>query len=333
MDSVDAVAVTPDGQQVVTTGHKVALGRVAGRPDDRPAVVWNETRMLRVWDIETGACQLTLEGHEDLISALALVPDGRHAVTGSWDETVKVWDLRKGICLQTLKHPGKVCAVTVTPDGRRIVTWTGEAEGPNEVIVWDLATGACLRTLECDAGLLGLTPDGYQALTWGSDQYVRTWDLRTGECLKTLGQMKWVGAAAFTPDGKKAVIGGDAHTLKVWCLETASEVACFVADDSVSACVVSPDGARILAGGDKGGVYFLALEDAAASPPVVTVWRDAQEALAFGCPFCRTWSEIQAFALGAESPCPKCGETVRLNAFTIDADWRPVAAAWRRGKH
>jgi WD40 repeat protein len=162
---------------------------------------------------------------------------------------------------------------------------------------------------------------------------VRVWDLRTGECLRTLGRVNWVSAVALTPDGGKIVMGGDAHTLKVWDLQMVREVACFFADDSVSACVVSPDGTRIVAVGDRGGVYFLALEGAVAGPPLVTTWRHAKEVLAFGCPLCRTWSDVQTSVLGTELPCPKCRETIRLNPFTINADWRPVAEAWRRSKH
>ena len=50
--------------------------------------------------------------------------------------------------------------------------------------------------------------------------------------------------------------------------------------------------------------------------------------LAFGCILCRVWSEIPGSALGTELPCPNCGKMVKLNPFTIEADWRPVAAAW-----
>ena len=32
--------------------------------------------------------------------------------------------------------------------------------------------------------------------------------------------------------------------------------------------------------------------------------------------------------LGNELPCPNCGKPVKLNAFTINADWRPIAEAW-----
>jgi hypothetical protein len=72
----------------------------------------------------------------------------------------------------------------------------------------------------------------------------------------------------------------------------------------------------------------------------VTAWQynpqpsDSLEArfhsdLHFGCPLCRVWSEVDASTLGAVIPCPHCGESVKLNPFTIDADWRRTAAAWK----
>jgi hypothetical protein len=51
--------------------------------------------------------------------------------------------------------------------------------------------------------------------------------------------------------------------------------------------------------------------------------------LHFGCPLCRVWSEVAASALGGVIPCPHCGGSVKLNPFTINADWRPIAAAWK----
>jgi hypothetical protein len=38
---------------------------------------------------------------------------------------------------------------------------------------------------------------------------------------------------------------------------------------------------------------------------------------------------VAASALGAVIPCPHCGESVKLNPFTINADWRRIAAAWK----
>jgi sarcosine oxidase delta subunit len=41
------------------------------------------------------------------------------------------------------------------------------------------------------------------------------------------------------------------------------------------------------------------------------------------------WSEAPASALGAVIACPHCGERVKLNPFTINADWRPIAEGWK----
>jgi len=35
--------------------------------------------------------------------------------------------------------------------------------------------------------------------------------------------------------------------------------------------------------------------------------------------------------LRSEVPCPKCGKAVKLNPFTINANWHPIAAAWAGG--
>jgi len=91
----------------------------------------------------------------------------------------------------------------------------------------------------------------------------------------------------------------------------------------VSSCAVAPDQLTIVAGDEGGRVYFLRLENVTPGPPAIAA------PPAFGCLHCRVWSEVPASALGTELPCPNCGKPVKLNEFVIEADWRPVAAAWR----
>jgi hypothetical protein len=87
---------------------------------------------------------------------------------------------------------------------------------------------------------------------------------------------------------------------------------------------------RFVVGDSSGRVYFLALENVEPGPLILTAWHSPVDGTyAFGCVLCREWSEIPGAALGTELPCPKCGRAVRLNPFVIEADWRPVAAAWR----
>ena len=104
---------------------------------------------------------------------------------------------------------------------------------------------------------------------------------------------------------------------------------------------VAPDQLTIVAGDAGGHVHFLRLENVTPGPPFCTSWQAPalpwwrfwrkREALpvAFGCLHCRVWSQVTEAVLGTELPCPNCGKAVKLNEFVIEADWRPVAAAWK----
>jgi len=62
--------------------------------------------------------------------------------------------------------------------------------------------------------------------------------------------------------------------------------------------------------------------------PQLTAAHRSPRTVHFGCPLCRLWSAAPGSALGQELDCPRCGLRLKLNPFTIDADWRPIARAW-----
>ena len=71
---------------------------------------------LKVWDVATGKCVVTLEGHSQYVQCVAVFPDGQSVVSGSWDKTLKVWDVATGKCVATLQgHSQRVrCGVHCT---------------------------------------------------------------------------------------------------------------------------------------------------------------------------------------------------------------------------
>ena len=65
--------------------------------------------VLRLWDIECGACLRVLEGHEELVRCIRF--DNQRIVSGAYDGKIKVWDLQAALdnrapastlCLRTL---------------------------------------------------------------------------------------------------------------------------------------------------------------------------------------------------------------------------------------
>ncbi|WP_414587981.1 WD40 repeat domain-containing protein, partial [Scytonema sp. PCC 10023] len=116
-DSVNAVAVTPDGKRVISASLDSTL---------------------KVWDLADGKEVFTLTGHSDSVRAVAVTPDGKRVISASDDNTLKVWDLADGKEVFTLNaHSSSITAVAVTPDGKRVIS----ASLDNTLKVWDLADG------------------------------------------------------------------------------------------------------------------------------------------------------------------------------------------------
>jgi len=355
---VASVAVTPDGRQAVTgsddktarvwsldngarvralEGHTSSVTSVALTPDGRQAATGSWDQTVRVWDLARGACVDVLDLSactESLDWAVVVTADGRPPVTGRDDQTLVWWNLSGGASGWAQDcHNRSSRTVAVTPDGRRLL----QGQWGRPVQLWDFESPAGpLLTFEGHTGwveAVAVTPNGRHAVTGSIDRTARVWDLNSGDCLRTLqGHTRKVTAVALTPDGQRAVTGSSDNTVRVWDLNSGAEVARFAAEGDVGACVAGPGG-LIVAGDEGGNVHFLRLENVKFGPPILTAWTSPEDgSLAFGCPHCRAWPEVPETALGTELPCPACGEMVTLNPFVIDADWRPVAEAWK-GEH
>jgi len=266
-DSVNGVAVTPDGKRSVSAsgdhtlnvwdldtgrvlrtlkGHSAPVSGVAATPDGQRAVSASRDYTLKVWELDTGRAPRTLKGHSDSVSGVAMTPDGKRAVSASRDRTLKVWDLDADRPQRTLEgHSDSVNGVAVTPDGKRAVS----ASGDHTLKLWDLDTGHALRTLRGhSASVYGVavTPDGKRAVSASRDRTLKVWDLEAGRALRTLqGHSLYVSSVVVTPDGKWAVSASWDSTLKLWDLETGGALHTLQGHfASVNAVAVTPDGRR-----------------------------------------------------------------------------------------
>ena len=152
---------------------------------------------------------------------------------------------------QTLLHPYEVSAVAVSPDGRHVVSGSGDT-----VRVWELASGrqvgAPLTGHTEAVYAVAVTPDGRHVVSGGEDG-VRVWSVASGRQLGAplTGHSDSVSAVAVTPDGRRVVSGGGDGTVWVWELASGRQLGAPLTghEGSVRTVAVSPDGRHAVSGG------------------------------------------------------------------------------------
>ena len=186
---MNAVAVSPDGATVATTGL-----------------------MIKLWDIATGQEKTPKSvGPRRLRRVGGVQPRRDDAGHGSSDHTVKLWDLATRRERMTLEgHTNFVQSVAFSPDGKSLAS-IGFAP---ELILWDAASGKRLRTWKADGDLgrrVRFSPDGRwvaaETLARIDGRHVGIWDVATGKQIAKVDSGD--GSYMFTPDGKKLIFAGE----------------------------------------------------------------------------------------------------------------------------
>jgi WD40 repeat protein len=166
-DSVFALAVTPDGQHIISgsddslvkvwnvatkslvgtcgmaenedddIGHTSTVLAVAVMPDGQRILSGAEELVVRVWLLD-GTLQNTFQLHTNDVNALVPLPDNQHALSASEDRTVKLFNVNDGTVLRTFRHhASEVKCLALLRDGRRFVT--GGDDGTARIFYHGLA--------------------------------------------------------------------------------------------------------------------------------------------------------------------------------------------------
>src|SRR5262249_42393349 len=208
-----------------TFGHQRAVECVAVSPDGKLLVSGSMDHTAKIWDVATGAERRTLTGHTGDVSAVGFAAAGRVVVSGSRDHTLRWWDPASGKQIRSIERPNSygMPALTVTPDGKRVLVWVSPQNGPSEIYVFD-ADGKRLKNFaghDQEVGCLAFSPDGDLVALGDLSGSVRIWQVDKAERLGgDLPAHPAIGDLIFVRDNdrKLLVTGGEDGEVKLWAL-------------------------------------------------------------------------------------------------------------------
>lgn len=357
-DDVGACAFSPDGTMIASAsrdrivrlwdaqtgapravlgGHPSTVASCVFSPDGTRLLSGDFEGLMMIWDVAARTRLITMEGHQNSINLCCFSPDGRQVASASDDGTLRIWDAGTGAELALLRgaisdgSARDVCRCVYAPDGSRLLSVSRDGA----VRLWDTTSMVEAVTIagHPDVWLYcaAYSPDGRYIASGGNDDMLKIWESATGREMVTIaGHDDSVFWCAFSPDGRRLLSASNDGTVGLWSVPDGGEIGRYAPGEGNLLPAWSPAGLSLAVGPDIGTIHVVFLENFALAPPVVTAWRSpGDRTMAMGCPLCRGWSVLEPDTPGREIACPACRRTISLNSFLIEADWRPVALAWR----
>ena len=119
-------------------------------PQGNLAITGSLDGVVRLWDVRSGNCVLSIEAHSRRICAVAFNADGKRFVTSSFDGLCRVWDTLNGQCCTTIVSPSMgsrgvpaVSAARFSPNGEYLLLSTLDSA----VRLWDVGAGSASKLM------------------------------------------------------------------------------------------------------------------------------------------------------------------------------------------
>lgn len=141
---------------------------------------------IKIWDMETGKLQHTLETYSGKINcsdnsvfpiavtSIAISPDGNTLVSGSRDGILRFWNLGTGELRSTFKNLGEVNHLAISPDNQLLAS----IHQSYAILIWNLQTGklqAELSGYPDNFVSVDFSADGQTLLSQSQDGIIRIW--------------------------------------------------------------------------------------------------------------------------------------------------------------
>lgn len=230
---------------------------------------------VSLWDLNSGMQLKAYKGGSCQARCVSLLGKDYIMASQSNKPIIHTWNMAKESVLTKLICPGKVTAITCSPDGNYCVAACGE-----KIYIWQVASGNLLGLLSRhfqQVSCLKFTDDGSHFLSSGDDNLVMVWKMAkilsgssnsvgTSDEIRT-PRYTWSDHALPVTDIHCGCGGMRGHvitssldqTCKLYSLSSGELLCSFVFDVGVAAVTMDAVEQNCFAGGTDGNIYQVEL--------------------------------------------------------------------------
>ena len=225
---VNAIDISPNGEQVVTAGEA-----------------------MKLWNAESGKMIQQYSEAGQNIEYLCFSREGEKVLCkgNDYDNTVKLFDIETGQMIFNLEeYKGRIESAEFSADSRFILTESGQSDN-YEINLWNPQTGEKIYTLETEwTTSATFSNDGKWILTGGEG--IRLWKTETGELNHIFINDAWITSIAFSYDDRLILAGREYENttrVELWDVETKEKIGSLHHGDGWDVKVaISPDNTHVL---------------------------------------------------------------------------------------
>ncbi|MCP3995785.1 MAG: DUF4365 domain-containing protein [bacterium] len=255
MREIPASAVAEEPSELLAVlerkieGHGDWIRSVKVSPDSTWAVSGSNDRSIKIWNLETGACQVITRRHSDKVRSVTITPDGTRILSAGKDRTVRIWNLSRRTPTIFRGHTGSVWSVSVAASGGTAISSAFD----RTVVIWNLYTLEVKKRLIYDEPITCAAAfrNDKNIISGSESGRIRVRNISGQDTtLFTEAHSERVNSIAITKNEALAISGSADKTIRFWNLESGRCLGILEGHQNpVDSVAISPDGTLIASTG------------------------------------------------------------------------------------
>ena len=180
-------------------------------------------KLIKIWEISTGAHFGDLLGHDHWINDLAITSNDQKLISGSEDRRVIVWDWMNKTLEKIIDyHPCFVYCIALSFDDQYLISGGGDGK----IHIWNMKLETSLSSITFGDHIYraAWTKDNKEIIAVGRTGKIGIFNFESKSCLATLkANFGNNFSVTLTPDNSYLFVGTEGGKIKVWNYPSLSE--------------------------------------------------------------------------------------------------------------